>query len=119
MTSFIKKLYTFFATQFALTALALSMPVAVFAQDPPPRLDNGNFTALFSKIFFSYGFPIASLVALIMVIIGGYMWMTSGGDAQKIQTAQGTLTWAVIGLVFLWIFNLILKELFKWLGLTI
>lgn len=117
MNSIIKKIYTFFATQAFLTTIALSMPAAVFAQ-APPRLDNGNFVQILNTILIQYGFPIATLVAFIMVLVGGYMWMTSGGDAQKVQTAQGTLTWSVIGLVFLWTFRLLIEELFKWLGVA-
>lgn len=47
-----------------------------------------------------YLIPIAGLLCLVFIIIGGYMWITSAGDPAKIKQAQGTLTWAVIGLVF-------------------
>ena len=32
--------------------------------------------------------------------MGGYMWISSSGDPAKIKQAQGTLTWAIIGLLF-------------------
>lgn len=46
-----------------------------------------------------------------MVIVGGYMWIVSGGDPARKQQAQGTLTWAVIGLVLLFLIYGILKAI--------
>ncbi len=54
-------------------------------------------------------FPIGGLVAVGMVIYGGYMWMIAGGDPSKAKQAQGVLTWAIIGLLFLAVFGLLLK----------
>ncbi len=41
----------------------------------------------------------ASLVAVIFVIIGGYNYMTSSGDAGKVKKAKDTILYACIGLV--------------------
>ena len=41
---------------------------------------------------------IAGLVAVTYVIIGGYKYMTSGGDAGKLQSAKNTIMYALIGL---------------------
>ncbi len=37
----------------------------------------------------------------IVIIIGGLKYVTSGGDPQKVQSAQKTLTYAIAGLVVL------------------
>ncbi|MBP6976239.1 hypothetical protein KBB42_01440 [Candidatus Dojkabacteria bacterium] len=58
-----------------------------------------------------YIFPAGVLIAVIMVIVGGYMWIVSGGDPARKQQAQGTLTWAVIGLVLLFLIYGILKAI--------
>lgn len=42
---------------------------------------------------------IVGVVAVIMIIIGGFLYVTSGGDAQKTSNAKNTLLFAVIGLV--------------------
>lgn len=41
---------------------------------------------------------IAGLVAVVYVIIGGINYMTSSGDATKIQKAKTTILYALIGL---------------------
>lgn len=39
------------------------------------------------------------IVLLVLMIYGGYVWMTSGGDATKIEQAKKILRNAIIGLV--------------------
>jgi len=40
----------------------------------------------------------AALVCVVMIIVGGYSYMTAGGDQQRVGTATKTLTNAIIGL---------------------
>lgn len=70
-----------------------------FAEDSPPELDSAVIVGFIHKIT---GFitPVASILAVAFIIYGGYMWIISGGDPEKLKKAQGTLTWAIIGLVF-------------------
>lgn len=42
---------------------------------------------------------VAGAVAIIVIIIGGFMYVTAGGDAGKIKTARDTIIYSVIGLV--------------------
>lgn len=41
----------------------------------------------------------AGLVAVVYIIVGGVQYMTSGGDAAKIEKAKKIILYAVIGLV--------------------
>jgi len=79
----------------------------VLAQEPP-RLE--VLAEAVDKIL-GYIFPAGVLIAVIMVIVGGYMWIVSGGDPARKQQAQGTLTWAVICLVLLFLINGILRAI--------
>lgn len=54
-------------------------------------------------------FPVAGILCVIFVIIGGYMWIASAGDPSKVKQAQGTLTWAIIGLIFVLVVRLIVS----------
>lgn len=40
-----------------------------------------------------------SVLTLIFIIISGIKWITAGGDKTKIQSARGTLTYAIIGFI--------------------
>lgn len=41
---------------------------------------------------------LVALIIFVMFVIGGFLWLTSSGDEQKLSRAKGTLTWAVTGL---------------------
>lgn len=45
--------------------------------------------------------PLAGVVIFLMILVGGFKFMTSGGDPKKSEEAKGTLTWAIIGLLVL------------------
>jgi len=40
-------------------------------------------------------------IALIYFIIGGFMWMTAGGNMDKVKKGRDTLIWATLGLVII------------------
>jgi len=50
----------------------------------------------------------AALVLFIMLIIGGFSYITSGGDPKKAEAAKNTLTYAIGGMVLLALAFLIL-----------
>jgi hypothetical protein len=39
------------------------------------------------------------IAAVVMLIIGGLKYITSGGDSNQISSAKSTLTYAIVGLV--------------------
>lgn len=43
--------------------------------------------------------PFAGMAAFVMLIIGGFQYLTSGGDPQKTKQAQGLITGTIIGIV--------------------
>jgi len=42
---------------------------------------------------------VVGVVAVIMIIIGGFRYITSGGDSNNISSAKNTIIYAIIGLV--------------------
>ncbi|OGK63087.1 hypothetical protein A2334_00425 [Candidatus Roizmanbacteria bacterium RIFOXYB2_FULL_38_10] len=53
----------------------------------------------------------AGLVFLVMLVIGAFTWITSGGTPENMKKAQGILTSAAIGLVIVLCSYLIVKLL--------
>lgn len=47
----------------------------------------------------SFFFVIAGIISVIMIIIGGYWYILSAGEPQKIKKAKDTILYAAIGLV--------------------
>jgi len=42
---------------------------------------------------------ILALVAVVMIIIGGFQWMTASGNEERIEKAKKVISAAVIGLI--------------------
>jgi hypothetical protein len=41
------------------------------------------------------------IIAVVMILIGGFKWMTSGGNTEKATEARGIITAAAIGLIII------------------
>lgn len=54
--------------------------------------------AQYMKGVYSYGVGIAGLLAGVMIVIGGFYYLTAGGDVTRIQKGKQRITDAVIGL---------------------
>ena len=59
---------------------------------------------------------VSGLVAVLMIVISGYIMITSGGNSEKIATAQKTLTAAIIGLVIIFLGRLIITFALSFVG---
>ena len=44
---------------------------------------------------------VLALIAVIMILIGGFKWMTAGGNEEKVEGAKKLLIAAIIGLVII------------------
>ena len=82
--------------------LAVGLPlIEVQAQPPPTEIEDplggGSFTGLFVGIaIWVAGF--VALLAALMIVIGGFQYMVSGGNEEKVASARKTIQWALIGL---------------------
>jgi len=52
---------------------------------------------------------IVGVVAVIMIIIGGFKYIISGGDSNSISSAKNTILYAIIGLVIVALAQVIVK----------
>ena len=62
---------------------------------------------LFERIV-SYALGFAGIALFILLLVGGFKFITSGGDPKAIESAKGTLTSAITGLVIILVSYLIL-----------
>ncbi len=64
--------------------------------------------------------PVVGILLLLMLIAGGFQYITSGGEAEQAQKAKKTLTYAFFGLLVVlgaWFIIRLLEE-FTGLNLT-
>lgn len=55
---------------------------------------------------------IVGVIAVIMIIIGGFRYITSGGAADKVTSAKNTILYGLIGLVIVALAQIIVKFVF-------
>ncbi len=79
-------------------------PFLVFAQGTqtartnlPQPLGGKNISGVAADIIQTL-LGLVGVLALVMFIYGGIMWMTSGGSKDKIEKGKKTIIWAVLGL---------------------
>ena len=53
------------------------------------------------------------VVALVMFIYAGSLWLFSGGDAQKVKKGKDTMVWAVAGLLLVFSSYILVNYVFK------
>lgn len=59
--------------------------------------------AFFVTIILRYVFPIAGILMLIFLVLGGFQLMTSRGDPKAVESAKGKITNALLGFVIIFI----------------
>lgn len=42
---------------------------------------------------------VVGIISVIMIIVGGFQYITSGGDTGKVGTAKTTIIYAIVGLI--------------------
>ena len=62
---------------------------------------------------------LASIALFLTLVIGGFQFMTAGGDPKKVAAAQTTLTYAVAGLILVALSYLILVFISEFTGADI
>ena len=74
---------------------------------------NGVFASLLNAII-----PLSGIVLFIMLVWGGFSFITSGGDPKKAAAARNTLTYAILGIVLVALAYLIIVVISRFTGVT-
>lgn len=78
-------------------------PIKFFPQVTVPGFTGGDVTentlGEYFRAIYVYFVSSVGVIAVTMIIFGGFRWITAAGNASKIQAAQETINSALIGLV--------------------
>lgn len=109
-----KKTFQLFPLIFFISLLFISTPPTARADDAPLPLKmqveipgyTPDYTSKstrpigdYVQAIFKYGIGAVGILATIVMMIGGVLWLTAGGDSGKITEAQAWITAAISGLV--------------------
>ncbi len=117
MKSFPKILKIVFATIFLLQTVSLLFLITVPKQSRAanvnftPQVTVGNFQqgatiqinpnsiGSYIQSIYNYAIGIVGILAVIVMMVGGFLWLTAGGNAGQITEAQEWIKGSIIGLV--------------------
>ena len=100
--------------------IALNLPGGELIKDPEGMFfgsgtkSNHIINSLLPTVFY-----LAGLILFIIIIIGGFGMLTSGGSPEKMKAAQGKITSAVIGFVIIFISYWLMRILEIVFGISI
>ena len=68
---------------------------------PDPLNGQADNIPLLVGNIINYVLGVLGVLALVMFIYGGLIWMTSGGAPDQIKKGRNTLVWAILGLALI------------------
>lgn len=83
-------------------AVPLTTLAASFDYTPMESIPGGSGSGDFYdyvKDIYNFGIWTVGIAALLMIMIGGYMYLTSAGNNASMEKAKGVITDAIVGLV--------------------
>ena len=90
----------------------ISLISTVYAQDLGPGPAGVEQLQQLVQRVINMSVGLAFVVLTIMLVVGGIKFITSGGDQKAVQGAWGTITWALLGILFLvltWLILLLIE----------
>lgn len=118
-----------------LAVMALALPVAAVAVTPVYAQDcdngvgkgigltnedgscadddaEGGFGALVKRVINIFSIVVGA-VSVIMIIIGGFRYVVSGGDSGGVSGAKNTILYAIVGLIIVLFAQVIVRFVFS------
>jgi hypothetical protein len=83
--------------------------------DPAGLEEIGDIFVRLISIVVGLGF----IALLVMIVMAGFKYLTSGGDPKNIQAAHQTASWAFLGVIFLAVSWLILQLIAAFTGIDV
>ena len=63
--------------------------------------DDTSYIAKMVQAFYNYGLSIGGILAAIVLMVGGVIWLTSAGSSDKVSQAKGLIMGSISGLILL------------------
>jgi len=61
--------------------------------------DDTSMTAKYIKAIYQYGIGVVGILAAIILMFGGLLWLTAGGDAGRVSEAKEWIKASILGLI--------------------
>ncbi len=92
-----------------------TLPISAWAADGKIELENpvsANSVPELINTVIKAILGIVGAVALLYLVLGGFTWLTSQGNPEKVKKGRETLVWAIFGLAMIFFSYVILNYVF-------
>ena len=80
--------------------LVMALEVGVEPVEEEIELGGGDIRVMIARII-NVALGLLGIVALLLILYGGFLWMTAGGNSEKLDKAKKIILRAVIGLIII------------------
>ena len=94
---------------------SLALPLSATAAGPAKLSDISGIIQNILKLLA----PAAAVAFFVMILVGGFQFLTSGGDPKAVGQARTTLTFAIVGVILVVVSYLILRIVFSLTGVDV
>ena len=78
-----------------------NVPVAAGTYNDATGIMSTDLMASYVIAFYNYGLAVSGVIATIMLMAAGVIWLTSGGDSGKISQAKDLISGSIAGILIL------------------
>jgi len=92
----------------AAVGISLLLPLAAFAGGIDTGINYGTATGLSTRDvrevvarIINVAMGLLGIVAVVIILAGGFLWMTAGGNEEKVEKAKSLIFSGIIGLAII------------------
>ena len=104
------KLQTYYHSMINLVKVALAQGIVPDCE-ATSTCDFNKLLELAANVV-SFMIRASFLIAIVFLVVGGFKYLTSGGNSEKVKSATSTLTAAVVGILIILVGWLVLNFVF-------
>ncbi len=95
--------------------LLFGLPLMVSAVSIPNPLGTASVSEIIARVIRGL-LGVTGAFALFFVIQGGFIWMTSRGNAEKVKAGRESMVWAILGILAIFGSYVVINIIFASLG---
>ena len=84
----------------------------------PPPAGLQEIEAVFKNVI-TVVVGLGFMVLLVMLVWAGFKYLTSAGEPKAVQAAHQTVTWALLGIVFMAVAWIVLQLIYAFTGVNV
>ena len=105
---------TLYISLFLFSIIAIILPSFVTAQTLPNPLGSDDIDVVDIMLrIMQIALGVVDVFALFMFILGGFEFLISAGNPERVKKAKDTLIWATVGILVITLSYTVLKYIFE------